>query len=240
MHIKLLSLSLLAGLTACSSEPVRIVRDPALADAETFEVRGVESRSGRTPVTFGNFSTEQMQVGITQTNTREIGLWGWTSELFQMSEGYKDQPYRFVFRDEQGAQWQIECRANTPITIVENDTAGWTRATGDTLLGCAARDSRGYARGLELAGDGRDFTGRSGFAEPLLEIVSLHDLAGLDGRSIRIPGVVGYELRQEGRVIATMDLVDEHRLYFARTLPPELRPAVAATMVVLMFFNPAD
>jgi hypothetical protein len=68
----------------------------------------------------------------------------------------------------------------------------------------------------------------------------LHNLAGLDGRSIRIPGVVGYELRQEGRVIATMDLVDEHRLYFARTLPPELRPAVAATMVVSMFFNPAD
>jgi hypothetical protein len=102
MHIKLLSLSVLAGLAACSSEPVRIVRDPALADAETFEVRGVESRS------------------------------------------------------------------------------------------------------------------------------------------CRIPGVLGYELRQEGSVLATMDLVDEHRLYFARTLPPELRPAVAATMVVLMFFNRAD
>jgi hypothetical protein len=150
MHIKLLALSLLAGLTACSSEPVRIVRDPALADAETFEVRGVESRSGRTPVTFGNFSTEQMQVGITQRNTREIGLWGWTSELFQMSEGYKDQPYRFVFLDEQGAQWQIECRANTPITIVENDTAGWTRSTGDTLLGCAARDPGATRAGSSL------------------------------------------------------------------------------------------
>jgi hypothetical protein len=240
MHIKLLSLSVLAGLAACSSEPVRIVRDPALADAETFEVRGVESRSWSTPVTFGNFSTEQMDVGTRQTSTRETTLWGWTSDLFQVREGFEYQPYRFVFIDEDGGQWQIECRANTPITIFENDTDSWTHPTGDTLLGCAARDSRGQARGLELSGNRREFTGFSGFAEPPLEIITLHDLAGLDGRSFRIPGVLGYELRQEGSVLATMDLVDEHRLYFARTLPPELRPAVAATMVVLMFFNRAD
>ncbi|MGH8237921.1 MAG: hypothetical protein ACREXP_12975, partial [Steroidobacteraceae bacterium] len=64
-----------------------------------------------------------------------------------------------------------------------------------------------------------------------------HNLAGRDGRSIRIPGVLGYELRYGGSVLATMDLVDGHRIDFARDMPPELRPAVAATLVVLMFFN---
>jgi hypothetical protein len=240
MQIRLFALSVLAGLGACSSEPVRIVRDPALADAETFEVRGVESRSSHTPVTFGNFSTEQMDVGTTQTSTREATLWGWTSDMFQVLEGFKYQPYRFVLIDEDGEQWQIECRANTPITIFENEHDSWTHPTGDTLLGCAARDPRGFVSGLELAGNRREFAGYSDFADPPLEIVTLHELAGLDGRSIRVPGVLGYELRQEGSVLATMDLVDDHRLYFARTLPLELRPAVAATLVVLMFFNPAD
>ena len=129
---------------------------------------------------------------------------------------------------------------DTPITVIENETSAWSHATGDTLLGCAARDSRGQARGLELAGNGRDYTGLSGFAEPPLEIGTLHHLAGRDGRSIRIPGVMGYELRHQGSVLATMDLVDDHRIYFARDMPPELRPAVAATLVVLMFFSPAD
>ena len=240
MQIKLLALSALAGLAACSSEPVRIVRDPALADAETFDVRGVESRAWSTPVTFGNFSTEQTDVGTRYTSTRETTLWGWTSDLFQVREGFEYQPYRFDFVDEDGARWQIECRANTPITIFENDSDSWTHPTGDTLLGCVALDSHGLARGLELSGNRREFTGRSGFADPPLEIVALHDLTGRDGRSIRMPFVLGYEVRQEGSVLAALDIVDEHRLYFARALPPELRPAVAATMVVLMFFNHAD
>lgn len=240
MQIKLLALSALAGLAACSSEPVRIVRDPALADAETFEVRGVESPPWRMPVTFGGFSTEQMDIETRYTSTRETTLWGWTNDLFQVREGFEYQPYRFVFVDEDGAKWQIECRANTPITIFENDHDSWTQPTGDTVLGCAALDANGFASGLELSGNRREFTGYSGFADPPLEIVALHDLAGLDGRSFRIPGVLGYELRQEGSVLATMDLVDGHRLYFARSLSPQLRPAVAATMVVLMFFNRAD
>ena len=89
MQIKLLALSALAGLAACSSEPVRIVRDPALADAETFEVRGAESPPWRTPVTFGNFSTEQMDIETRYTSARETTLWGWTNDLFQVREGVR-------------------------------------------------------------------------------------------------------------------------------------------------------
>lgn len=237
MHVRLLALTATAALSACSSEPVRIVVDPALADAETFEVSGADSRWWRTPVTFGAFSTRQMRVGMTHTRTQEQSFWGWTSEQFRVSEGVVEQPYRFVLSDEQGGEWRIECRANTPIRVFENDKRRYTRATGDTQLGCAARDPRGRVHGLEVSGNGRDYLGRSGFAEPPLAIVTLHNLAGRDGRAIHIPAVLGYELRQEGKVIAAMDNVDSHRIYFARTMPPELRPAAAATFVVLMFFG---
>lgn len=231
-NLRHLGLTLLAtiALSACrSTGPLHVVVDPALANGEVYEVSGLVNRYWGKPLTFGGFSTRKTRLGES---------WTWTAGLFDVGAGRHVQPYRFVFVGERGEEWKVECRAKTPILRHSDDHGHWQIAIGETRLGCAMSEpwaERVHA--LVVAGNGLDFRGETDCGGEPIEIRALHQILGRDGRPRRIPGVLGYELRQDDRVLASVDLLGKGRVYLASGLPKTLRTPVAMTATVLMFFG---
>ena len=99
------------------------------------------------------------------------------------------------------------------------------------------RDPGEQVHSLALAGNGFDFRGETEIGGELIEIRALDQVPDRDGRPRRIPGVLGYELRQGERVLGSVDLLGKGSVYLARDLSPALRTPVAMTATVLMFFG---
>lgn len=237
---KLLSLAVLGGalgLAGCSTAPLHVIVDPSLATAEVYEVDGLSNRYWGKPVKFGSFRTEKTRVGET---------WTWATGVFSaemgdkkvdVEKGTRGKPYRFLFVDERGEEWQVDCRARTPILGWRSKNEEGSVAIGETRLGCAMRDPAGTVHALALHGTGLDFRGDTRFGDVVIGIRALHDVPDRNGQPFSIPGSLGYELRQGEHVIASVDLLGKGRVYLARELPPELRAPVAMTATVLLLFH---
>jgi hypothetical protein len=225
-----LPLGLAVALSAChATAPVQLLVDPSLEDAEVYPVSGLTNRYWGKPLSFGEFHTRKTRVGST---------WAWTTGVFHVGAGVRTQPYRFLFVDETGAEWPVECRAKTPILRHADEKGEWELPLGETRLGCALRspdDEAVYALGV--AGNGIDFRGETEIAGERIEIRALHQVPDRHGRPFSIPGALGYELRQGDRVLGSVDMLGRGRVYMARDLEPELRTPVALTSAVLMFFG---
>jgi hypothetical protein len=219
-------------LAACSSSgPLHVVVDPTLAGGEVYEVSGLTNRYWGKPVSFGGFATKKTRVGES---------WTWTAGAFVdgVGVGARTNPYRFTFVGESGEEWKVECRARTPIVRHAGEHHETELALGETRLGCAMQDPTGSrVHALALAGNGWDFRGTTDFGGEPIEIRALHGVPGRDGRVRNLPGALGYELRQDGRVLAGVDLLGKGRVYLAREVPPALRTPVAMTATVLMLFG---
>lgn len=241
-NMKLLSLAVLGGalsFAGCSTTPMHVIVDPSLATAEVYEVDGLTNYYWSKPIKFGPFRTEKTRVGES---------WTWSSELFSVAtgdhelsvdKGTKNKPYRFVFVDEKGEAWKVDCRANTPFVGWKTKHSEGSVRTGETRLGCAMRDPAGTVHSLALHGRGPDFRGETRFGDAMIDIHALHEIPDRDGKPFSIPGSLGYELRQGDRVIASVDILGKGRVYLARELPPELRAPVAMAATVLLFFHQA-
>jgi len=220
----------LVFLGACrSSGPLHVDVDPTLATADVYEVKGLTNRYWGKPVSFGAFSTKKTRVGET---------WAWTAGIFDVGAGRRTRPYRFTFVGEQGEEWQVECRAKTPILRHAGEHGEWEVPLGETQLGCAMQDPTGtQVRALTLSGIGY-FHGTTDVGGAPIEIRSLATIAAADGhRSLTLPSAVGYELRQDGRVLAGVDVLGKGRVYLSREVPRELRTPVAMTATVLLLFH---
>jgi hypothetical protein len=217
-----------ALVAACSSAPLRVVVDPTVASGDVYEVQGMRNRHWGQALTFGDFATKRTRVGET---------WSWTAGLFDVGGGVRTQPYRFVLVDEAGGEWQVECRARTPILRHSDDRGSWEVPLGETRLGCVMRDSEQRVHQLALRGTGFDFSGEYDSGADAIEIRSLHTIPDRRGNPRRFPGVLGYELRQGDRVVSSVDLLGKGRVYLAREAPAELRGQLAAIATVLMFFG---
>jgi hypothetical protein len=207
------------------------VVDPALAAGDAYEVSGLASRRWGQPLAFGSFTTR---------DTRAGERWSWTAGLFDTSAGVRTEPYRFVFVGEGGAEWQVECRARTPILRhAHGDGGSTTFDLGPTRLGCGIQGTGDEVSTLALAGTGLDFAGGARFGDEDLAIEGLHVVPDREGRPRRIPPVVGYEIRAGERVVGSVDLLGHGRVYLAPGLSPEQRDEVAMTAAVLLFFGEA-
>lgn len=233
--LRLLGLSVaLLALAGChSTGPLHVVVDPTLAAGDVYEVSGLTNRYWGKPVKFGDFQTRKTRVGET---------WAWSAGSFGVGVGKRHQPYRFVFVGERGAEWLVECRAKTPILRHVGKHSEWEVPLGETQLGCAMReprqgDSTEIVRALMVTGNGLEFHGTTDFGGEPIAIEALHAVPGRDGRSFRIPGVVGYELRQGGQVLASVDKLGKGRVYLARQATPEQRDQLAMVATVMMLFG---
>jgi|GEM_PF-2735610 len=239
---KLFSLAVVGGalgFAGCSTTPMHVIVDPSLSTAEVYEVDGLNNRYWGKPIKFGAFHTEKTRVGES---------WTWSSELFSIEsgnrelsvdKGAKNNPYRFVFVDEKGEAWQVDCRANTPFVGWKTKHSEGSVRTGETRLGCAMRDPAGTVHSLALHGRGPDFRGETRFGDAVIDIQALHEIPDKNGKPFSIPGSLGYELRQGEHVIASVDILGKGRVYLARELPAELRGPVAMAATVLLFFHEA-
>lgn len=214
---------------ACSAAPPpTLVVDPGLAQGEVLAVQGKSYRTWGDPLTFGKFSTRKTRVGESDQ---------WSAGLFGVGAGERRQPYRFVFVDEAGGESRVECRARTPVVAGRSERASWSVPTGETRLGCVFRDADGSVRSLRLHGTAFELAGDAELRDGALRIGSLHDLVGRDGKPHSIPVVLGYELRQGERVVASVDLQGKGRVLLAPDLDPGLRAEVARVAAALMFFG---
>jgi len=214
-------------LAACGSAPLEIVVDPALAGAEVHHVEGLRSRTWGKPIQFGPFSTRKTRVGST---------WTWTAGSFDLAAGQKVRPYRFVFAGERGEEWQVECRAKTPILRHADEHSTWTFPVGETTLGCAMRGADGTVQVLQLAGNAFAMRGTAVFGDQAIEVRELHGVSDGSGNAHSLPFILGYELRQGGHVLGAVDLQSQ-RVILASDVPAALRNPVAMISSVLLFFN---
>ena len=217
-------------LSACSSSgPLHVAVDPTLAAGDIYDVRGLTNRYWGKPVSFGNFSTKKTRVGET---------WASTTGSSDYGVGRRTHPLRFTFVGEGGEEWKVECRAKTPILRHADEHGEWEVPLGETRLGCSLQDPTGTrVHALTLAGSG-ELRGTTDVGGAPIEIRSLDTLVGRnEHQTLTLPAAIGYELRQDGRVLAGVDLLGRGRVYFARELPPELRTPVALTATVLMLFH---
>ena len=124
------------ALAAChSTGPLHVVVDPTLAGGDVYEVSGLTNRYWGKPVRFGDFQTRKTRVGES---------WSWSAGIWNvlggnLGGGVHVQPYRFVFVGEQGAEWQVECRAKTPVLRHTGEHHETQVRIGETRLGCAMR-----------------------------------------------------------------------------------------------------
>ena len=101
------------ALSACSlGPPPKLVLDPALADADVYEVDGLRNRYWGKPLTFGPFHTEKTRVGET---------WNWSVGLFGRGLGRRTDPYRFYFVDDAGDR---RVRRGPRVLLGAGDRAG--------------------------------------------------------------------------------------------------------------------
>lgn len=224
---------LTATLTACASAPPpQLVIHPDMNDAAVFAVDGLKNRYWGKRLTFGPYHTEKTRVGET---------WRWSAGLFGPQFGAQHQPYRFEFVDDAGDRYQVECRAKTPILRHATRSSEWTIPLGETRLSCGIKDPAGNVASIVLHGIAGDFSGETGFAGlDDFEIAALRSFAGADGgRTFSLPSALGYELRQGGKVVATVDTFGRPLVYLAKELEPKQRTAAAITLTVLMFFEEA-
>lgn len=239
-NTQLLSLAILGSalsLAGCSTVPPHVIVDPSLSSAEVYEVDGLNNRYWGKPIKFGDFHTEKTRVGES---------WTWSSEIFSVEtgnnklsvdRGTQNKPYRFVFVDEKGGSWQVDCRAKTPVVGWKTNHSETSFRTGETRLGCAMRDPAGAIHSLALHGRGPDFRGETRFGDATIDIHALNQIPDRDGKPFSIPGALGYEIRQGDRVIASVDILGKGRVYLAQDLPAELRAPVAMAATVLLFFH---
>lgn len=237
---KLLSLAVLGSAlcyTGCNTTPLHVIVDPSLSTAEVYDVDGLNNRYWGKPIKFGPFRTEKTRVGES---------WKWTSGAYSAQTGSKkvsvdlgteNKPYRFIFVGEKGEQWQVDCRAATPVVGWQTNHSEGSVVTGETRLGCAMRDPAGAIHPLALHGRGPDFRGETRFGDAVIGIRALHEVPDRNGKPFSIPGSLGYELRQGEHVIASVDLLGKGRVYLAHELPADLRTPVAMAATVLLFFH---
>ncbi len=219
-----------ATFSACSSAPPpQLVIHADMNDAAVFEVDGLKNRYWGKRLTFGPYHTEKTRVGET---------WSWSVGLFGPQFGAHNQPYRFEFVDDAGDRYQVECRAKTPILRRSTKNSEWTFPLGETKLSCAIKDPAGNVASLALHGMAGDYSGETGFAEiEDFQIAALRSFSSAKGRTFSLPTALGYELRQGGKVVATVDTFGQPLVYLARQLEPRQRTAAAITLTVLMFFE---
>lgn len=219
-------------LTGCvATAPPKVVFSPSLANAQVYEVDGLKNRYWGKSLTFGPYHTEKTRVGES---------WTWSAGMFGTRVGRQTDPYRFHFVDDLGEVYKVECRAKTPILKRSTRHSEWSFPIGETTLSCAVQDPAGNVGSLALHGYAGDYRGETGFADlEDFEIVTVHEFAGENGRSFRLPAAIGYELRRGNQVLAAVDVLGHGLVYLGPELADHERTAAALTLTVLMFFEEA-
>ncbi len=220
----------LLGASVGGATSIRIAVDPSLSNAEVYEVTGTPS--WKKPLRFGPFSTR----GGFSTSRDENLNWGWGNGYFEVSSRTERTRKRFVFVGDQGEEWKVECRSNTPVLQKDTAHASWSIPIGQTQVGCAMKNAAGDVHVLALATPALDIRGTVEFGGDPIEISSLHEILDKTGKPRRLPLPLGFELRQKGQVVGSVDLAGR-RVYLAAGLGSDQRTEAALVSTVLLFFG---
>lgn len=198
---------------------------PALADVAPFSVRGANPRVWNTDVAFGPWHTSQVREGLT---------WSFGYRLLGIEARYAQQPYQLVVATG-NARLQAECITRA-LSLSRNDlsvdpalgrlpalSCGFTGADEGTLrLNTTAANAE---QGEVVFGSDR---------------WSVRSVDTFQGSPIRNTEPIGYELSDDGSVVAAVETINSGRVWISPALSPQQQSRVAMLAAVLLLYDPAQ
>lgn len=225
----LLAMSILTGC-----ELIRMRVDPSLADVPALKVEGNQWRMPTTPIRFGQWHTTEMKVGSEKTRVRGVST-GKAFDEHQESE----QPYHFVLSASSG-MITADCVAIARF----NNFGGGEHAIEVDL---AQRDKQpkfhcrysGAAEGtLTLTEEIRLGDPMSGDLEFGADRWKVSSTSATENKLIAPPGgLIGYEIRRNGRVVAGVEVINGGRVWISPASSRLDQDRFAAAITALLIYR---
>ncbi|WP_210462117.1 hypothetical protein [Rufibacter roseolus] len=182
---------------------------------------------------FGSYRLEDISRGWTRRS--DLG------SLIQATEAY--QKYSFLLRDTvQGKT--VDVQAAAMLNAVTAQADGWSANLNKQreFLQVAFRSPESGDWRLALADPGnfmerRNFTGKLTNGTYEIEVLPLYRW---EGKSLPSGTALGYEFSRDGQVLASVQTVNNGKVWFRNTLSPDLRLVLASACGSLLLYNKLD
>lgn len=216
-------LPLAAGLASCTTATMSVPR--SLAGVSPMPVSGANPRAWNRPIEFGPWRSTEVREGL---------QWSIAPRIFGIEVELKRQPYRMMLEGPEGGELQVECV--TRRLAISRDRWSVDPTLGRLpALACGFRDvatgeewSMKLSQGVDrLAGEIR----ANGERWPL---GSIHRP---EGSRIEGPEPLGYEVLEDGRALAAVQVVNRGRIWIQPDLPLQTRDRLAAVAAALLLFD---
>ncbi|WP_192822927.1 hypothetical protein [Rufibacter sp. LB8] len=182
--------------------------------------------------------------GFGQYQLQEIHR-GWTSradsppdQIIQVNEAY--QKYRFSLLDTASQKtWLVQAAAIQDATKAQ--AAGWSveLSKQQEFLKVAFTSPESGTWTLALADPGhylqrKDFVGKFSNGKQEIDVAPVYKF---DGKSIPSSEPLGYEFSKEGAVLASVQTVNNGKVWLNKALAPDLQMALASSCAALLLYQ---
>jgi hypothetical protein len=228
----LLAMSLLTGC-----ELIRMRVDPSLADVPALKVEGNQWRRPTTPIRFGQWHTTEMNVGSQQTRVRGVS----TDKAFGEQQE-SEQLYHFVLATASG-MITADC-----VAIGRFNTFGRGEHAIEVDLAQRARQPKFQCRysgagvgTLTLTEEIKLGDPMSGDLEFGVDRWQVSSTSATENKLIAPPGgIMGYEMRRNGRVVAAVEVINDGRVWISPASSQLDQDRCAAAITALLLYRELD
>ncbi|HEU4522610.1 MAG TPA: hypothetical protein VFT12_11445 [Thermoanaerobaculia bacterium] len=220
-HVSLIACAVSLALS-CTTARMRV--DPALADVTALDVSGANPRTWNTPIRFGPWATSV---------AREGGTWGFGYRLLGIDAGFAFQPYRLVVSNGPSSV-QAECVTRAAV-LSRNDLSVDPSFGRIPALACGFRGAGDGTLRLRTTATNAE-EGEIEFGAERWTIRSVRDF---EGSAIPSGDPLGYEIRDDGRVVAAIETINRGRVWIDPSVDAEDAARLAAVATALLLYEPA-
>jgi hypothetical protein len=225
-------LAILPLLSAC--QVARMQVDPALADVQPLAVDRALWRRPGDPLSFGTWHATHIDYGWGEFRSRQtpITLGGKTTIALESFQ----RPYRIDVETGSGVIW-TECLTRATSVSYKDVSLDNGALQGIAPLHCwyagATQADQGEMELLEMPTLAGSEAGNIEFGATRWHVQSVNRIEGGRGPA----GIVGYEIRREGKVIAAVEIMNHGRVWMLPALTPTEQDRVAAVAMALLLYE---
>ncbi len=213
----------LAAATACQTAQIQLA--PDLASVAPMAVEGANPRRWNAPIRFGTWATTEVREGFT---------WDFGYRLLGIDVAFAFQPYRLAISS---GNRTVQAECITRAAALSRKGLSVDPSFGRIpALACGLRSEGEGTLRLNATSMNRE-EGEIAFGPSVWQIRSVHEFAG---SSIESGDPIGYEIRSDGRVIATIETINRGRVWIAPGLREEEQARVAAVATAVLLYKPAS
>lgn len=225
----LLAMSLLTGC-----ELIRMRVDPSLAEVPALKVEGNQWRTSKTPIRFGPWHTTEMKVSAEKTHLRGVSA----DKAFDEQQE-SEQTYHFVLATASG-MITTDC-----VAIARFNNFGRGEHATEVDLAQLHKQPKFRCR-YSGAGEGTlTLTEEIKLGDPMsgdLEFGAdrwtVRSTNATENKLIAPPGgIMGYEIRREGRVVAGVEVINDGRVWISPASSQLDQDRLAAAITALLIYR---